>query len=271
MTNLSESFHLDSVSVMHRNREAFLTNFAEHVNAFDSMVERWMKCIHRFGAEGKATEDPVIAYLAVLLLKHASAGFHHLSCYQSFFAWFVLRPGLEAFLFIGKIADDSNNAVVWREHRQQRKAYRDAFSGNGLISQSVPASTRLREALTHLNDSYMHPNQQFIARSFFAGEARAQRLEPQGVQMSLSFNDRLPELRVHLIAYLNLFDNVVSAFEDFLQRRLGSVATPAPDPLRYADVYGELATTLASAEARWKTTLVELGLWEFDEVSSAES
>ena len=83
MTNLSESFHLDSASVMHRNREAFLANFAEHVNAFDSMVERWMTCIHRVGAEGKATEDPVIAYFAVLLLKHASAGFHHLSCYQS--------------------------------------------------------------------------------------------------------------------------------------------------------------------------------------------
>jgi len=263
MTNVSESFHLDSSSVMHRNREAFLTNFAEHVNAFDSMVERWMASIHRFGAEGKAAEDPVIAYLAVLLLKHATAGFYHLSCYQSFFAWFVLRPGLEAFLFIGKIADDPNNAVIWREHRKQRNAYRDAFSGKGLISHSIPTSTSLREALTHLNDSYMHPNQQFIARSFFAGEARAQRLEPQGVEMSLSFNDHLPELRVHLLAYLNLFDNVVSAFEDFLQRRLGTAATPSPEPVKYADVYDELATRLASADSRWKTTMVELGLWEF--------
>jgi hypothetical protein len=263
MLKVSDSFHLDSSSVMHRNREAFLTNFAEHVNAFDSMVERWMACIQRFGAEGKAAEDPVIASLALLLLKHVTAGFYHLSCSQSFFAWFVLRPGLEAFLFIGKIADDPNNAVIWREYRTQRNAYRDAFSGKGLISNSLPASTSLRGALTHLNDSYMHPNQQFIARSFFAGEARAQRLEPQGVQMSLSFHDRLPELQVHLLAYLNLFDNVVSSFEDFLVRRLGTSAAPASEPPKYADVYEDLATALASAQPRWKTTMLELGLWEF--------
>ncbi len=149
-----------------RNRETFLLNYGTDFGNFDLMIKGLRSVWDRLGNEKDTSGHSHFGLLPFvnLLVRHAIFGFQHLVSYQSFLAWLTFRPGLEAFLILGKWVDDPNNAKIWKERQINRKAYKNAFSGQNLVSKSLPRSADFQRVLSRLNDDFMHPNPDFTYR-----------------------------------------------------------------------------------------------------------
>src|SRR5713101_2694800 len=94
-----------------RNRETFLLNFGSDFRTFESLLDAFRFVWARVGKERDTTGQSHAGLLVFtnILTRHAIFGFHHIASYQSFLAWLTFRPGLEAFLILGKFADNPIN------------------------------------------------------------------------------------------------------------------------------------------------------------------
>jgi hypothetical protein len=157
---------LDYASKQVRNRETFLLNYGNDFGVFDYLIKALFSNWSRLG-KGKDKNGHSHAGLLLftnILIRHAIFGFQHIASYQSFLAWLTLRPGLEAFLILGKFIEDRKNAKIWKERYSNRKAYQKTFSGKSLVSNSFPRSQEIQKVLSRLNDDFMHPNPDFTYR-----------------------------------------------------------------------------------------------------------
>ena len=106
---------LDYASKQVRNRETFLLNYGNDFGVFDYIIKALFSNWSRLG-KGKDKNGHSHAGLLLfsnILTRHAIFGFQHIASYQSFLAWLTFRPGLEAFLILGKFVEDPKNAKIW--------------------------------------------------------------------------------------------------------------------------------------------------------------
>lgn len=227
---------------------------------FDLMIKKLRSIWDKLGNEKDTSGHSHVGLLPFvnLLVRHAIFGFQHLASYQSFLAWLTFRPGLEAFLILGKWVDDPNSAKTWKARESNRKAYKNAFSGQNLVSKSLPRSADFQRVLSRLNDDFMHPNPNFTYRHH--------QLEDQGVSLYLKLHyfDVEPNLHeANLIAFLNLLDEILLSSEDLIEKLFGQPPSKPPMRQPFAKVVFPRADSLARQDAIAKKIMEELGLWKF--------
>jgi hypothetical protein len=240
------------------NRQVFFLNFASDFRVFETLLGALRSAWSRLGGERDLSgrSDVGLLPFANILVRHTLVGFQHITLYQSFLAWLTLRPGLEALLMIGKFVDDPANATVWKNRQADRRAYRDAFEGTALESNSLANSADFRRVLSRLNDEFMHPNPDFAFRD------ATQTAQNNAVLLEIQCFDTSPELHeAHLLAYVNLIDRVVAASEGLVNCLCGS--HPAAPAIReaYSKRESARATRIADRNNSAKRVLLELGLW----------
>jgi hypothetical protein len=241
-----------------RNRKVFEKNFPSDIAAFNALLSRLREAWARVGVTRGVLGHSHVGLLPFsnLLLRHVIFGFEHLSCYQSFLAWLTFRPGLEALLIIGKFVDDPANAKTWLEREVDPKAYRQAFWGNALESKSLPRSAELRQVLTRLNDEFMHPNPAFTYRDTTV------KTDSAGHLVEVQFFDVNADLHeAHLLAYLNLLDNIVAISDSLVAALCGPRRTNSPAQQTYETKEQSRAAQFAS-DTIAKKIVQELGLWK---------
>jgi hypothetical protein len=246
----------DYSAVQIGNREVFEKNFPSDIKIFNDLLVRLRQIWGRAGTVRGLSGQSHAGLLPFsnLLVRHLIFGFEHLYCYQSFLAWLTFRPGLEALLIIGKFVDDPANAKTWREREIDPKAYRQAFWGSALESKALPRSAEFRQVLTHLNDEFMHPNPAFTYRDTTV------KTDSAGHLIEVQFFDVDANLHeAHLLAYLNLMDNIVTASESVVTTLCGPTGVAAPAQ-NYEAKEQSRAVQLAK-DATPKKILQELGLW----------
>ena len=243
-----------------RNRETFLLNYGADFGNFDLMIKELRSVWAKLGNEKDTSGHSHVGLLPFvnLLVRHAIFGFQHLISYQSFLAWLTFRPGLEAFLILGKWVDDPANAKIWGKRRDDRNAYRKTYSGRNLVSKSLPRGSDFQRVLSRLNDDFMHPNPDFTYRHL--------ELEDQGSLLFLKIHyfdvdSKLHE--AHLLAYLNLLDQILFSSKGLVDNILKSPPLVPVMTKPFEQVAVSRATILAQQDEIAKKVLEELGLWEF--------
>jgi hypothetical protein len=241
-----------------RNRETFLLNYPKDFRACDWMIGGlqaiWSRISRERDRQGRFHTG--LLGLVNLLVRHSIFGFQHITTYQSALAWFTFRPGLEALLMLGKWVDDPTNARVWRNRLIDRDAYRQTFSGQGLVSASLPRSAEFRRVLSRLNDEFMHPNPEFTYRDTRVVD------EGRTVVIALDYFDRNIDIHeAHVLAYLNLLDEIVWSSLALVNSILGPDPTFGARRQHYSEVEGARAGALAGRNQPSRRILEELGLW----------
>lgn len=255
---------LDYAATQVRNRETFFLNYGNDFRAFSYQIDTLLAIWSRIGTEkdllGRLHTD--ILLFANILFRHAILGFQHIASYQSYLAWLVFRPGLEAFLFLGKFVDDPTNAKIWKERLINHKEYQKTFSGKGLLSKSLPRCNDFRDVLTRLNDGFMHPNLDFTYRDMGINDA--------GEKLTLViqfFDVNSDEHEGHLLAYLNLLDQILLASESLVNVLYGRQSNASSFRHTFAEAKEERATNLSLHSSTAKKVMEEFGLWKFSRIA----
>jgi hypothetical protein len=246
----------DYYSVQTKNRAVFQKNFVSDIAVFKVLLSRLQEIWGRVGTVRGLTGQSHVGLLPFsnLLVRHLVFGFEHLSSYQSFLGWLTFRPGLEALLIIGKFVDDVANAKTWREREVNPRAYRQEFSGSALESKSLPRSADFRQVLTHLNDEFMHPNPAFTYRdTTVKTDAAGHLIEIQFFDVSANLHE------AHLLAYLNLMDNIVTSSDSLVAALCGPTGVAAS--ARTDEPKERNRAVQLAKDATAKKVMQELGSW----------
>ena len=122
------------------NRRVFLLNHSWAYFAYHQLHETFTK-LGDVLSKGRNESGKSYIGLLPFLLRMQRQGvnaFLSLSTLQSFQAWVLLRPCLEAALMAGKWVDEPANAIVWRNRETDRKTYRKTYERTALRSRSLP-------------------------------------------------------------------------------------------------------------------------------------
>jgi len=249
---------LNFASTQVRNRETFLLNYGNDFSAFDYLIKTLFSNWSRLGKGKDKNGDSHAGLLlfANILTRHAIFGFQHIVSYQSFLAWLTFRPGLEAFLMLGKIFEDPQNAKIWKERHSNRKAYQKTFSGKSLVSSSFPRSQEIRKVLSRLNDDFMHPNPDFTYRDMSIQNHGSSYL------VEIQFFDVSPEIHeAHLLAYLNLLEILATESENLVNKLFDEIVPKPTSEISFESSARQRATELSIENSVAKKVMEELGLW----------
>jgi hypothetical protein len=254
---------VDYAGIVSRNREVFLLNYAADFRRFDVLLSElqnvWFRVTRERDPKGASHAGLILP--SGILVRHSMLAFQQLVAYQSFLAWLAFRPGLEALLVAGKWVDEPSTARIWKERDADRALYIKTFSGEGLISTSLPRSGDFRRVLGRINDQFVHPNPNFAYRDSSVREASA-----ETVVFETSFFDRQAELHeAHLFAYLNLLNEIVTSCDRLVEGICGSprsgALTPADWPV--SEHLAPRAKRLAGGSPVARAIMEEMGLWSF--------
>lgn len=190
----------DYLSSLGEHRSAFQHNQRREILAFKGIFDSFT-ALRRAVLDGKDREGkcPIDFQMFLLVMqRQAALAFDLLRAYQSFAAWAVLRPCLEAALVMGKWVDDPANAETWLRRLEDRARYLKAYQGANILSVSLPRSADIRAALTRINDDLSHVNAAYVS-------ARAQCVATAEYEYrGVLYFDRDDELQAHLYAMLHL-------------------------------------------------------------------
>jgi hypothetical protein len=192
----------------------------------------------------------------LLLQRQAHTAFDVLSADQSYQAWLLLRPGIEAALIIGKWVDDPQNANIWQNRDKDPGAYQKAYTGKALQSAALPSSERIQAVLRRINDRFVHSNVDYYHRHLNVSPA-----DPGYVNVLLNYfeDDRLQLTNVFAFLHLLL---VVQEAILALFNQLFDTQAKLPSPLAFfRDTFGKRIGELARADSEYQAVLSDLGAW----------
>src|ERR1700733_11616740 len=137
-------------SALAYNREVFLIEHGELFKALSSIDDNFKVFLDalRTMRDPKGKSYVSLIPFALLIQRQSRAAFEALTAFQSYLAWVLLRPGIEALLIIGKWIDDPANAKIWQNRKEDRRGYQHAYSGKALTSSSLPSSDRIQRVLS---------------------------------------------------------------------------------------------------------------------------
>jgi hypothetical protein len=240
------------------NRQHFAASYPYATAAVDTTLSVFAALAEqlRIGYDHNGKSHVSLAPFYFILQRQAMTAFESLSVNQAYAAWVAVRTGIESALIMGKWVDAKENAHIWERRLTDRTAYRQAYEGKALRSASMSRSPRIQQALSHINDRFLHPNPEYYFRHLSSEEL------PSGeISLELNFFDNEQAVSVGLLSLLHL----ISVVQDDIAMMFTSlfVDTPRLD-VRLADLEANGAEFRAtagqrSAEAEW--LLVNIGLW----------
>ena len=249
---------LEYQSALAYNRQVFLIEHADLLKVFlaidanfDTLIE-----LPRTRRDGQGHSHVSLAPLLLLLRRQTHTAFDVLSADQSYHAWLLLRPGLEAALVIGKWVYDPQNAKIWQERTKDPKAFRAAYTGRGLCSASLPSSNRIQAVLGTINDRFVHANLDYYHRHLNVGPG-----DPGHVSVVLSYFEDDPLQVANTFAFLHLLLIVQEALLALFNRLFGS-SENLPSPLTlFQNSFAKRIDDLARSNDVYRDVLAELGSW----------
>jgi len=240
------------------NREIFLLNFKEELNAFDETNALLNNVIQVIGTARDKDGFSHVSFLPFLMLmsRQALNAFESISTYRSYQAWVLLRPSLECALIMGKWFDDPKNAKIWENRDRHWKTYQKAYTGKALLSNSLQNSQQIRNVLTRINDDFMHTNPRYYFR-----HTETHPVDTKDIWVQVRFNDHPTEHEAHLYAFLHLTRFLVESLGSMFATRFGERPELNAKLKKVQDYFRGKVTTLVETTPEAQTVLVELGLW----------
>jgi hypothetical protein len=249
---------LEYRSVLAYNRDVFLIEHSDLLKTFIAIDNNFETLIRlpqtRRDRDGNSHVS--LAPLILLLRRQAYSAFDVLSADQSYHAWLLLRPGIEAALIIGKWVDDPQNAKIWQDREKDPGAYQRTYIGKFLRSASLTGSERIQTVLSTINGRFVHANLDYYHRHLKVGPG-----DPGYVNLALSyFEDDTLQL-VNVLAFLHLLLVVQEALLALFNQLFGAeVALPSSLAL-FRQTYSDRIERLANGNVEYKAVLSGLGAW----------
>ncbi|HEU4479409.1 MAG TPA: hypothetical protein VFR80_12895 [Pyrinomonadaceae bacterium] len=243
------------------NRRVFLLNHSWAYFAYHQLHETFTKLGDVLSKGRNESGKSYIGLLPFLLIMQRQGvnAFLSLSTLQSFQAWVLLRPCLEAALMAGKWVDEPANAIVWRNRETDRKTYRKTYEGTALRSRSLPRSAEIQTVLRIINDDFLHANPRYYYR-----HTRMDVFDADTVSMKLEYFDEEQDYIPHTFSLLHLIcilqNSLAKMFADQIVDR-------APVPVGLSN----LETTLRPRVNQFldkhsdrRSLIEELGIWRLN-------
>lgn len=250
---------LEYQSALGYNRQVFLIEHPDLLKAFiaidgnfDTLIElpRTLRDCHGNSHVG------LLPFL-LLLRRQVHTAFDVLIADQSYHAWLLLRPGIEAALIIGKWVDDPQNAKIWQARHKDQTAYMKAYRGKALHSTSLPDSERIQTVLRTINDRFVHANEDYYRRHLNVGPG-----DPGMVSFFLSYFEEDSLQVTNTFAFLHLLLLIQQSLITLFNRLFG-VTTNLPSSVKlFRDTFGKRIDSFVSGNNECRVILEELGSWQ---------
>lgn len=250
---------LEYQSVLAYNRQVFLIEHADLLKVFVAIDGNFEALIElpRTRRDRHGNSHVSLVPFLLLLRRQTHTAFDVLSADQSYHAWLLLRPGIEAALIIGKWVDDPQNAKVWQDRDKDPGAYQKAYTGKALRSISLPGSERIQTVLRTINDRFVHANVDYYHRHLNVGPG-----DPGQVSVLLRYFEDDPLQVANTFAFLHLLLLVQEALLALFSGLFG-VTGNLPSSLRlFRDTFGKRIDDLARSSNEYRAVLEELGGWQ---------
>ena len=248
----------DYRSALAYNRDVFLIEHGDLLKVFDAIDGNFRLLVElprtRRDRNSK-TRGSLIPFM-LLLQRQAYSAFEALSAYQSYQAWLLLRPGIEAALIIGKWVDDPQNANIWQEREKDRRAYMKVYTGKDLRSTSLPGSDQIQAVLGAINDRFVHVNPDYYQRHLDVGPG-----DPGYVSVLLNYFEDDTLRFVNVLAFLHLLLVVQEALLALFNQLFATKATLPSSLGLFRRTYRDRIEELAAANAEYRTVFFDLGAW----------
>lgn len=253
----------DYISTVDENFAIFIKNYSRtYLQNFNILIYSLQAIWERLGRgrDLSGNSHSGLLHFVNYLIRHAIFGFQHIATYQSFLCWLTFRPGLEAFLILGKFVDDPHNAEIWKNRENDKESYIRTFQKE-LISRSLAQSIQFRQVLARLNDQFMHPNPGFVYR-----DTKLVRESDSAWVLMTEYFDTPKNIEVyesHLLAYLNLLDKICLDSDKLVNSLFGPASEEIKPRNSFEQASREMAIHLADSNPLCKRILEELGLFAF--------
>jgi hypothetical protein len=255
-------------SILAYNREVFLIEHGDLVKVFSAIDGNFKALIEVPRTKRDSMSKSYVSLIPFVLLLHrqARAAFEAFAVQQSYQAWVLLRPGLEALLIIGKWVDDPANAKIWQNRNEDRKSYRTAYSGQALRSTSLPSSDRIQNVLSKVNDDFVHANPDYYTRHLTVGAG-----DPGYVYFAVQYFDDDILQSAHVLASLHLLLVMQEALAGLLAHLFAVPVTLKAPLAAFLSQFGARMMEVGSQSEAAAVILERLGLvgWDNRQVPEA--
>ena len=249
---------LEFHSLQSYNREVFLIEHSDLVKTFVAIDTNYHTLVQLPGTKRDRNGKSYVGLVPFIFLlqRQAQSAFEALAVFQSYQAWVLLRPGIEAALIIGKWVDDPRNAEIWKNRENDTRTYQKTYTGKRLRSKSLPDSESIQGVLHKINDDFVHANPDYYRRHLNINPAG-----PEFVKMVLQYVDEDNFLLTNAFAFLHLLVVTQQALLSLFNKLFScNTALPSSRELfvrTYADRIGKL-TNLSEEHRR---LMREFGMW----------
>jgi hypothetical protein len=249
---------LEYRTVLAYNRDVFSIEHGDLLKAFVAIDDNFSTLVElpRTQRDQSGHSHVSLTPFLLLLQRQAHSAFDVLTAGQSYQAWLILRPGIEATLIIGKWVDDPQNAKIWENRDKDPGAYQKAYSGKALQSGALPYSERIQSVLRAVNDRFVHANPDYYHRHLNVGPG-----DPGYVNIVVNYIDDENLQLANVFAFLHLVLIVQEALVSLFNQLFGT-ETRLPSPLAcFGNTFGKRIAALAHADSECRAVLSDLGSW----------
>ncbi len=247
---------LEYRSVLAYNRDVFLIEHSDLLKTFITIDNNFDELIRlpQTRRDHENNSHVSLVPLILLLRRQAHCAFDVLSADQSYQAWLLLRPGIEAVLILGKWVDDSKNAKIWQDRAKDPGTYQKTYTGKALQSVSLINSDRIQGVLRTLNDRFVHTNLDYYYRHLDIGPG-----DPGYMKVVLNyFEDDTLQL-VNVLAFLHLLLVVQEALLALFNKLFGTKVILPSTLALFRQTYGDRIERLVHENDEYKAVLSDLG------------
>ena len=256
--NFNDHPFVDYHRTLAANREVFLLKFPELYFEF-LKIDDYTSALCTAITHGHTKERKTLVSLLLMmsiLQRQMQNAFESFSSMQSYQAWVLFRPALEATLIMGKWLDDKKFVGIWNNRYDNRKSYSNTFQGPSLESNSLPRSAEIRSVLSKINDDFMHLNPNYSAR-----HSRLEEKDEEYCSLKTSYFDQEEEHAIHLYAFLHLCLVTLRCIAAMLQRQFTEDIAIQVDPDIFEKKYKKKIAQLLKTYPNGKKVLTDFGLW----------
>ena len=248
-------------SALFANRRVFLLNHSWAFFAYHQLHETFTKLgdVLSKGRNKDGKSSVSIIPFFLIMQRQAVNAFLSLTSLQSFQAWVLLRPCLEAALIAGKWVDDLVYATIWRNREKDAKAYTRTYQGKALRSKSLARSAEIQTVLKMINDDFLHANP-----SYYDRHTKMDLVDDDSFFMKLEYFDEEQDYVAHTFAFLHL----ICVIQDSLSRMLASEIVDQPSvPVGLVNLETTLRPRVDEFLSRHpdrQPVIEELGIWKLN-------
>jgi len=248
---------LEYRAARYRNREVFLGNHADLFKVIDPLAANFDFLTNMIGSKMGSDGASHIGLIPFLRLaqRQLQSAFDAVTSFQVYEAWLLLRPAVESALIIGKWLDDPALAQVWLRRFEDKRSYQQEYQGERLRSKSLPRSEDIQLVLKRINDSFSHPNPNYVRRHSSIAPHEA-----SNVILSFQYFDQAPQVEVGCLAMQHLSFTLHESLRKALMIKFEELEKFDVGVKLFLTEFGSRIQTLQRESAENNETLVTFGL-----------